>query len=107
MLPRLPDGETEQSRAVAPGRLQIRKCLRCGADCVLIVCYDAVRDSEQCRLIAKVPFPRALLLADLALMFFAFFHVDNKGDDEPDHAANSERQADSGDQKDFLDHVMS
>src|SRR6266566_10077727 len=97
MLPRLPDGETEQRRAVASGRLQIWKRLRRRSDCVLIVFYDSLRDSEQCRLIAKVPFPRALLLADLALMFFAFFHVDNKGDDEPDHAANSERQADSGD----------
>jgi hypothetical protein len=40
----------------------------------LIVFYDGLRDSKQRRLIAKVPFPRALLLSQLAVMLFASFH---------------------------------
>jgi hypothetical protein len=77
------------------------------ADCVLIVFYDGLRDSKQRRLIAKVPFPRTLLLSYLSLMPLASFHGHKKSNEQADHGANSERQADSADQKDFFRHVVS
>ena len=52
-LPRLHHCEVKQRRAVTSGRLQIGKRLCCRADCVLIVFYNGLRDSEQRRLIAK------------------------------------------------------
>ncbi len=73
----------------------------------MIVLYDGVGDGKQRRLIAEVQFPGALFRPELALMLLASFHVHNKSDEEPDHGANSERQADSADQKDFLAHVVS
>jgi len=54
-----------------PGRLQIRKRLRRGADYLLIVLYDGVGDGKQRRLIAEVPFPGALFGLQLAAMFLA------------------------------------
>src|SRR5205823_4044147 len=67
------------------------------ADRVLIVFYDRLSDSKQRRLIAKVPFPRALLLPYLALMPLASFHGHKKSNEQTDYGANSERQADSSD----------
>ena len=55
-----------------------------------------MRDSEQRRLLAKVPFPRALLLSQLALMLLASFHVYKEHDDEADHGGSNERYANSG-----------
>ena len=97
MLPRLSDGETEQRRAVPPGRLQIRNGLRGSADRIRIIRHDSMRDGKQRRLIAKGIFPGVQLLPEKSLMLLTFFHVHNKSDDEPDHGASSERQADSGD----------
>ena len=55
-----------------------------------------MRDSEQRRLIAKVPLSRALLLSYLALMLLASFHVYKEHDDEADPGGNNERYANSG-----------
>jgi len=61
----------------------------------LIIFYDRLRDGKQRRLIAKVPFPRALLLPQLALLLLASFYVHKKSNEEPDQCAKSQRQADS------------
>ena len=62
-----------------------------------IVLHDRLRDSKQRRLLAKVPFPRALLLPYLALMPLTSFHGHKNSNEQADHGANSERQADSDD----------
>jgi hypothetical protein len=54
-------------------------------------------DSKQRRLIAKVPFSRALLRPYLALMLLASFHGNKKSNEQADHGDHSERQADSAD----------
>src|SRR5207249_1420477 len=75
-------------------------------DSLLIVLYDGVGDGKQRRLIAEVPFPRALLLPQLALMFLTPFHRYKKGDEEPDHETNNgEREAEQAEKEDLLGHV--
>jgi hypothetical protein len=63
----------------------------------LIVPYDSLRDCEQRRLLAKVPFPRTLFLSYLSLMPLASFHRPKNSNEHADHGANSERQTDSDD----------
>jgi len=72
----------------------------------LIVLCDRLRDSKQCRLIAKVLFPRALLFPNLATLLLTSVHGNKKSDVEPDDCAKSERQADSTDYKNFFRHVV-
>src|SRR6266481_1331893 len=93
MLPRLPDGETEQRRAVASGRLQIWNGLRRCADCALIVFYDSLRDGKQRRLIAKGIFPGVQLLPQKPLMLLAYFHANQKRRDESERKSKPKNQS--------------
>src|SRR6266446_8581988 len=93
MLPRLPDGETEQRRAVASGRLQIWNGLRGRADRIRIIRHDSMRDGKQRRLIAKGIFPGVQLLPQKPLMLLSFFHANQKRREESERKSKPKNQS--------------